>query len=95
MKTGVYRQQDHVVTRRIADEVLLVPVKAKLADMRRVFVLHGTGEFIWEHLDGKMPLSGILDELVGCYDVNEKRAAADLDELIEDLLKAELIHKVP
>jgi len=94
MKTDVYRKLDHVVTRRIVDETLLVPVKGRIADMRRVYVLHGAGEFIWKQLDGRKSLADVLDRVVGEHDVDPARAAADLNELIEDLFKADLIEKV-
>ena len=94
MKTDIYRKRDHVVTRRIAGETLLVPVKARLADMRRVYVLHGSGEFIWERFDGTRPLAGIVDDVVAGFDVDRARAGADLDELIAALLETGLIEKV-
>jgi len=94
MRTEVYKKRDHIVTRRIVDEVLLVPVRGRLADMREVYVLHGTGEFIWKQLDGQTSMADILDGVVGDYEVDKERAVGDLDELIVDLLKADLIEKV-
>ena len=94
MRMDVYKKREHIVTRRIADEVLLVPVKGRLVDMREVYVLHGAGEFIWKQLDGHTSVVDILDGVISGYDVDKERADADLDELIADLLKADLIEKV-
>ena len=94
MLASIYRKKGEVVTRRIAGETLLVPVKAKLADMRKVFVLQGAGEFIWAEIDGKKSLTNVLEGITRDYDVKADVAEKDLCELVSDMLKAGLIEKI-
>ena len=77
--------------RRIAGETLLIPIRGSLADMQRIFVLEGAGEFIWEKLDGSAALDDIRDAVAAYFDVAVDEAGADLDEFIGELTRRELI----
>jgi len=64
----IYRKKEDTVTRQIAGETLLVPIRSQVADMRNIFALtHHSAEYIWRQLDGKQNLEqmhqGILDNL--------------------------------
>jgi hypothetical protein len=85
------RNQD-IVSRRIAGELFLVPVKGKLADMESIFTLTSVAEYIWDRLDGEKRLDDIRNEIVARFDVGLEQADADLREFIAELLAAGLIH---
>ncbi|MDI6841165.1 MAG: PqqD family protein [bacterium] len=76
--------------RRIMDEVVIV-VPGETAYMHS---LNSVGANIWELIDGKMTVDNIVDELLKRYKVTPERARKDLNELIDKLLEAKLIHKV-
>ena len=84
------RNQD-IVSRRIAGELFLVPVKGKLADMEKIFTLTAVAEYIWEGLDGQTSLDGIRNNVVARFDVKEEQADSDIREFIAELLEAGLI----
>lgn len=79
--------------RRIAGETLLVPVAGRLADLQRLFVLEGAGEFIWDNLDGARSLDEIRDSLVGRFDVSLAQAEQDLQDFVARLREAGLIQE--
>lgn len=80
-----------VVLRRIAGETLLIPVKGKVADMRRIFVLNAVGERIWSALGESRPLRDIAREITETFDVAPELAAADAAEFVAQLLDAGLV----
>ncbi len=88
---GLYRRSDHVVSREIVGETILVPIRGNLADMRRIFSLNAVGAYIWGKLDGKNGLDAIRNGILTDFNVDEEKAAADLHEFISNLLEAELI----
>ena len=47
--------------------------------------LDETGTFVWSAIDGKTPLSRILDSICTEYDVNRNRAQEDLFAFIDAL----------
>lgn len=93
-KNMVFKKTDNVVSRSIAGETLLVPVKGKLADMQKVYVLEGSAGFIWDKLDGRRDVSAICLELTKEFDVDEMTAATDAGELLSSLEASGLVAKV-
>ena len=88
-----FRKNADVVSRKIAGEVILVPIRGNLADMNRIFALDGVGEFIWQALDEGKNLGGIRDELLDRFHVEKATADADVREFISELVKADLIRE--
>ena len=86
-----FKQEDHVVTREIIGETILVPIRGKLADMQRVFTLNEVGAYIWSHLDGQRNLKEICQGLETEYDVDREQAKRDLNEFISVLVDASLV----
>jgi hypothetical protein len=85
------RVRPDIVTRRIAGEALLIPIRGRLADMQRVFALDPVAEHIWNHLDGHTSLEGVLQSLVRTFAVAEDQARADLLEFVSELQAAGLV----
>ncbi len=89
----VYQRRDAVVAREIADEVILVPVRGKLAQLQHIFVLNPVGAFIWEQIDGQRDLQTIHHNLIEDFEVPSEDAETDLFEYVNNLRDAELIHE--
>jgi len=85
------RDQD-VVSRKIAGELFLVPVKGKLAHMEQIFTLTSVAEYIWDRLDGQKNLRDIREDVIAQFDVEQKQADPDIQEFIMELLGAGLIN---
>ena len=92
--TRVYRQGENIVSRNVAGESLLVPIRGHVADMQKIFALDPVGEFIWNHLNGKLSLNDVLDELLETFAVDRDRAGKDLTEFIDELFQASLIEEI-
>lgn len=91
---AVYRKTDEIVSRRVAGETIIVPVKGKLADMQRIFTLNAAAECIWGLLDGERSLKTVREEVLSRFDVDRERAGTDIGELIGELSDADLIRRV-
>lgn len=87
----VFQPRPEMVTREIAGEVLLVPVRGKLAQLQQIFVLNPVGAYIWRQLDGERNLSAIHGGLIDRFDVTEREAEADLFEYLGALEDAGLV----
>jgi hypothetical protein len=85
------RDQD-VVSRKIAGELFLVPVKGKLAHMEQIFTLTSVAEYIWDRLDGQKNLHDIREGVIAQFDVGQEQAEPDIREFIIELMEAGLIH---
>ena len=81
----IYRQDDSVVSRRIEDEVILVPIRQNVADLESIYTLREAGAYIWEQIDGRRTTAEILALTVEEFDVSEEEAQKDLTEFMQQL----------
>ena len=92
---SIYCKKEESVTRRIADETLLIPIRSHLADMQNIFALESqVAEYIWQRLDGKRTLEEIHRGITTEFEVEKGHAGSDLQEFISQLLEAGLIEEV-
>ncbi len=94
MSKMVFKKKEDIVSRRIAGETLLVPIRGKLANMERIFSLDLVAEFVWEKLDGETSLGAIQNDVLDAFDVGRERAETDISEFLDELLKADLVVEV-
>lgn len=89
-----YKRNEHIVSRAIVGETLLVPIKGHLADMRRIFALNPVADYVWEKLDGDTVVDQIAAAIFEDFEVSKNEADSDLVELLEELIAAELVVEV-
>jgi hypothetical protein len=88
----VFKKNDNIVTRRIADELFLVPVRGELANMQKIFTLNPVAEYIWQELDRKN-LNDICGGVTSAFNVKKEQAESDIQDFIAELLEADLIRE--
>jgi hypothetical protein len=87
----VYKKSDSIVSRKIADEFILVPIRQNVGDLGSIYTLNEVAARIWELIDGKMKLREIKDALVGEFEVTPEEAEKDLIEHLQQLKKIKAI----
>src|SRR4030042_4863700 len=87
----IYKKNGDIVTRRIAGDLFLIPIRGKIAEMQRIFVLNSVSECIWQELNGQKRLEEIRKSVVAKFDVEEEKEDSDIREFIAELLEANLI----
>ena len=86
-----FRKKEEIVTRKIAGETILVPIRGSLADMQKIFSLNPVGEFIWQEINGQKALQQISESIQSVFDVSQEQADADVQDFITELLREGLI----
>ena len=81
----VYRQDDSIVSRKIEDEVILVPIRQNVADLESIYTLSEVAAHIWEQIDGRKTTAEILASTVEEFEVSEEEAQNDLKEVMQQL----------
>ncbi|MBU2497799.1 MAG: PqqD family protein [Proteobacteria bacterium] len=81
----VYEKSDAVVSRRVGDEFILVPIKQSVGDLDSLYTLNETGARIWEWIDGKTKVGKIKEKLIETFDVGSDAAERDLIGHLEQL----------
>lgn len=87
----VLSKKEDIVAREIAGEVILVPIRGTLVELQKVWSLNPVGGFIWKSLDGHKNLSQVRDEILAGFEVRKEQAEADIEDFVQELLKADLV----
>ena len=86
-----YAKKGEFVTRNIAGETLVVPVRGRVGDLDAIYNLSGVASFIWDHIDGEATLRQIVQGVCAEFDIVPETAEADALQFIADLQRAGLI----
>lgn len=77
-----FEKYPNIVSRMIADEVILVPIRRNVGDLESIYTLNEVGAFIWDKIDGEKKLSEIRDLIVEEFDASTEEVEKDLIEFI-------------
>ncbi len=80
-----YRQSPSIVARKVAEEVILVPIRQNVADLQCIYNMNEVGARIWELLDGGHDPAAIANALATEYDVDRHQAETDVIDFLTQL----------
>lgn len=85
------RRSDAVVSRRIAGETILVPIKSTAGELDDIFTLNEVASRVWELADGARTINAIAAVIASEYDVAPDTALIDTRELVGMFKQAEVV----
>ncbi|MDG5800825.1 PqqD family protein [Marinilabiliaceae bacterium ANBcel2] len=88
-------KKSNFVTRKVDDEMVLVPLADSVADMTRVLTLNETGTLILENLDGKKDIRQIVNLLLKEYDVDREELEKDIEQFIFEAKEKGIVEQIP
>ncbi len=59
----IYVKKTDCVTRQIAGETIIVPIRGQVGDLESIYLLNGVGTRIWEVIDGRRGVTEIGGEI--------------------------------
>jgi hypothetical protein len=89
-----YEKNTDFIYRKIADEVVLVPVHHDVADMDCIYSLNSVGAFIWERIDPQVSEADLLAALAGEYEAEVDVLRQDLQAFLAEMLSIGALRKV-
>ena len=89
-----YQKSPDIVSRKIADEVILVPIRNNVGDLESIYTLNEVAARVWELVDGRRSFSQIKDFIVDEFDASLQDADNDLKYLLEELKKIRAVQEV-
>jgi hypothetical protein len=81
----VYKKSDSIVSRKIADEFILVPIRQNVGDLESIYTLNDTAACIWEMIDGKIKVRKIKEKIIEEFEVTPEEAEKDIIEHLQQL----------
>jgi len=91
LKDLIFSKKDDFVTREIAGETIIVPIRKQAGDLESIYTLNEVGTVIWGMIDGKTKVSKIIEAIHQDYTTSPEDAAKDVSEFLQSLKEAGLI----
>src|SRR5450432_2056965 len=83
MSVLIPRKTDGFVSRTIAGDVIIVPVRGGVGDLDAIFTLNSVGATIWKLIDGATPVERLAAAVSSEYEIGEAAAAQDVIAFVE------------
>jgi hypothetical protein len=84
----------NVVSRVIAGETLIVPVRRGTADLASLYSFNGVGSTVWEALEKPRTVDELVAVVADAYDVSRERAHEDLQIFLNEAQAAGVVQVV-
>lgn len=81
---------DTVVAREVGGELVLMDLASGT-----YFGLEGIGGQVWQAIEERRPLSAVLEQLEGEYDVTPEQLRVDVSALVGQLIEQGLVSEAP
>ena len=86
-----FDKEKELVTRDVAGESIIVPIKGHVGDLEGVFTLNEVGAMIWRLMDGQTTVRQLMEAVRNEYDVEAAEAAEDVVDFLRSLEDTGLI----
>lgn len=80
-----------VVSRVVAGETLIVPVRGKVGDLASIYSFNETGSLIWKILDTPRTFPEVVSAVAEEYDEDAERVRPDVMRFLEEMRAASLV----
>lgn len=81
----LYQRSPNMVSRNIAGEMILVPIRNNVGDLQCIYSLNEVGAFIWEHIDGKSTVAELVSVVRGEFDASPEQVESDVQQFLAQL----------
>jgi hypothetical protein len=93
--TQVFVRSRAVVSRVVAGETLIVPVRGKVGDLASIYSFNETGSLIWKLLDAPRKVGEVVGAVAEAYELDAEQVRQDVMRFVGDALRAGLIEDCP
>ncbi len=82
MSSESYVRSDSVVSRVIAGETLVVPIRGSVGDLASIYSLNAVGSTIWQALEKPRGVDELAELVESEYEVSSDQAKAGCSEIL-------------
>lgn len=91
MWNNIYKKNPDIIKRKIADELILIPIGRAIGQQKKIFSLNELGDYIYELLNGINSLQEILTKVLKEFSVSREQAQADILEFVIKMREQSII----
>ena len=86
----VSKLKSRFVSRKVGNELVLVPLVSNVAQMDTLFNLNETAGFLWENLDENSSVENLTNLLLENFEVDDATAEKDVKDFLDRIQKFEV-----
>lgn len=90
---GRVRSSSKVVSRVVADEALVVPIRGGVGDLDSIYSFNDAGTRLWALIEAGGNAAELARYLVETYGIEAQRAESDAESFLRELAKEGLIEQ--
>lgn len=83
-----------VVSRSIAEETLVVPIRSGVGDLDAIYSFNPLGSDLWQLLEREVSVEEMCAWVTEHYEVTKEQALADIREFVSELVGTGLVSPV-
>lgn len=91
MEAQFFVRSKSVVSRVVAGETLIVPVRGKVGDLASIYSFNETGSLIWKMLETPRAISELVEAVTHEFDVDMERGEQDVKQFVSEMLLVGLV----
>jgi hypothetical protein len=91
MSSESYVRSDSVVSRVIAGETLVVPIRGSVGDLASIYSLNAVGSTIWQALEKPKAVAELAQVVEEEYEVRSDQAQEDVLKFLEEMRSVGLV----
>jgi hypothetical protein len=85
------RRRPRVVTRSVAGETVLVPLRSDPGEAPCLYTLNAVGRWVWERAEGHLTLAQIIEGVQAAFDATPDEATRDVRAFVDALEGEQLL----
>jgi hypothetical protein len=86
-----YVRSDSVVSRVIAGETLVVPIRGSVGDLASIYSLNAVGSTIWQALERPKAIDDLAGLVESEYEVSSAQAQQDVEKFLVEMRAVGLV----
>ncbi len=87
----LFVRSQSVVSRLVAGETLIVPVRGRVGDLASIYSFNGTGSLVWQMLDSPRTIGEVVEVVAQQFDVEHARAEQDVKRFVSEMIAVCLV----
>jgi len=91
LKEQFFVRSKAVVSRVVAGETLIVPIRAKVGDLASIYSFNGTGSLIWKLLESPKTVEQLAAAVAQAHEVEPARAERDVTDFVNEMQLVDLL----
>jgi len=89
-----YERNHDVVSRDIAGELVIVPIRSGVGDLNSLYTLNAVGSVLWEFMNEGHTVAEMVERICTEFEVTTAQAQQDIEAFLDSLVAEQLVQSV-